>query len=209
MDRETIKERADRAARNYLKAEERVMAQPTLHAEDVPRVRRCKQLATLLTHQYGPRVLLAQGVELENLTKRIMQAEAEAAWLLKTIDAREDRAALMEPEEETPVMAWGLLRIRSAAARADRAGTRRARRRMGQERSAGGDAAATQQGDASMMITIALVPLVIAVLGLFLYGWESRPKVKEVGRLIFLCGLMAFCLALMDTSATIRIGGVQ
>lgn len=51
---------------------------------------------------------------------------------------------------------------------------------------------------------IALVPLFVAIVGLLMYILASNPKVSEIGRIMFFCGLMA----LMFSSAreSIRIG---
>ncbi len=51
---------------------------------------------------------------------------------------------------------------------------------------------------------IALVPLFVAIVGLLMFILASNPKVSEIGKMMFFCGLMA----LMFSSAreSIRIG---
>ncbi len=46
------------------------------------------------------------------------------------------------------------------------------------------------------MIAIAYVPAFVALGGGLLYGLSSKPKLAELGRLSFACGLLALCLAL-------------
>lgn len=41
---------------------------------------------------------------------------------------------------------------------------------------------------------IALLAVVIAVIGLLMYAWAGNPKLQEVGRIMFFCGLLAFLL---------------
>jgi Na+/phosphate symporter len=45
-----------------------------------------------------------------------------------------------------------------------------------------------------MLISLAVV--LIALVGLLLYVLASNPKVAEIGRLMFGCGLLAACFAL-------------
>lgn len=46
------------------------------------------------------------------------------------------------------------------------------------------------------MIVVALVPALIALVGLLTYALSSNPKVAELGRLAFACGLLVVCLVL-------------
>ena len=48
-----------------------------------------------------------------------------------------------------------------------------------------------------MMITI---PMVVAVVGLILYLPSINPKINEVGRIMFFCGLLAVMLAFQRTA---------
>lgn len=43
---------------------------------------------------------------------------------------------------------------------------------------------------------ISLATVLIALVGLLLYVLASNPKVVEIGRLAFACGLLATCMAL-------------
>lgn len=47
------------------------------------------------------------------------------------------------------------------------------------------------------MITI---PMIVAVIGLILYLVTLTPKVNEVGRIMFFCGLLAMMLAFQRTA---------
>ncbi len=51
---------------------------------------------------------------------------------------------------------------------------------------------------------IAVVPLLVAIIGLLLYLLASNAKVAEVGRLMFACGLLALMFA--SARESIRIG---
>lgn len=43
---------------------------------------------------------------------------------------------------------------------------------------------------------IAYIPILVALIGLLLYALSSRnPKVAELGRIAFFCGLLAVCFA--------------
>lgn len=44
-------------------------------------------------------------------------------------------------------------------------------------------------------MTITLSLIVLAVLGLLVYGFASNAKVAEIGRLTFACAVLALCLA--------------
>jgi hypothetical protein len=39
---------------------------------------------------------------------------------------------------------------------------------------------------------IALIPVLVALAGALLYGLAANPKVAEIGRLMFACGLLVF-----------------
>jgi Na+/phosphate symporter len=43
---------------------------------------------------------------------------------------------------------------------------------------------------------LALLPALIALAGMVLYALAANPKVAELGRLMFGCGLLAVCFAL-------------
>ena len=46
------------------------------------------------------------------------------------------------------------------------------------------------------MIVIAIVPAIIAAVGALLYALSSSPKLCELGRLMFMAGMIALCFAL-------------
>ena len=52
---------------------------------------------------------------------------------------------------------------------------------------------------------IAVIPLLVAIIGLLLYILASNAKVSEIGRLMFACGLLALMFA--SARESIRIGG--
>jgi hypothetical protein len=41
---------------------------------------------------------------------------------------------------------------------------------------------------------IILLPLLVAIIGVLMYALCANPKLAEVGRLMFACGLLAFLL---------------
>lgn len=41
---------------------------------------------------------------------------------------------------------------------------------------------------------IILLPLLIALIGVLMYALCANPKLQEVGRIMFFCGLLAFLL---------------
>jgi Na+/phosphate symporter len=47
-----------------------------------------------------------------------------------------------------------------------------------------------------MPIVIAIVPALVAIVGALIYLIASNPKLAEVGRLAFLAGMIALCIAL-------------
>lgn len=49
------------------------------------------------------------------------------------------------------------------------------------------------------MIAIALFPLAIAIIGMLIYALAANPKVSEIGRLMFFCGLLVLAFALAKT----------
>lgn len=51
---------------------------------------------------------------------------------------------------------------------------------------------------------IAVIPLLVAIIGLLLYLLAANAKVAEVGRLMFGCGLLALMFA--SARESIRIG---
>lgn len=46
------------------------------------------------------------------------------------------------------------------------------------------------------MITI-LIPLLIALIGLLMYAFAANPKLSEIGRILFFCGMFWVVYALM------------
>lgn len=42
---------------------------------------------------------------------------------------------------------------------------------------------------------IVLLPLLVAVVGVLMYALATNPKVQEMGRIAFFCGLLVFLLA--------------
>lgn len=52
------------------------------------------------------------------------------------------------------------------------------------------------------MTATVLYPLVVALLGLLVYLLASNPKVQEIGRIIFFCGL--FWLVFLFAGHTLR-----
>lgn len=54
------------------------------------------------------------------------------------------------------------------------------------------------------MTIIALIPALVALGGALVYALASNPKVAEIARIAFLCGLMALMFAL--SSSHVRIG---
>jgi Na+/phosphate symporter len=53
-----------------------------------------------------------------------------------------------------------------------------------------------------MSLTI-LIPLAIAFLGALIYVFVSNPKAKELGRLLFLAGMMATCFAFQGATTSL------
>ncbi len=51
---------------------------------------------------------------------------------------------------------------------------------------------------------IAVIPLLVAIIGLLLYLLAANAKVAEVGRLMFACGLLALMFA--SAREAVRIG---
>ena len=49
------------------------------------------------------------------------------------------------------------------------------------------------------MIAIALFPFILAIVGLLIYALAANPKVSEIGRIMFFCGLLALTLAMAKT----------
>ena len=49
------------------------------------------------------------------------------------------------------------------------------------------------------MIAVALLPLILAIVGLLIYALASNPKTAEIGRLMFACGLLVLAFALAKT----------
>ena len=54
------------------------------------------------------------------------------------------------------------------------------------------------------MIIITLVPLLILVVGLLMYALAANPKVQEIGRIMFQCGM--FVLTWVLAGQTVRLG---
>jgi hypothetical protein len=51
---------------------------------------------------------------------------------------------------------------------------------------------------------IAVIPLLVAIIGLLMYILATNTKVAEIGRLMFACGLLALMFA--SARESIRIG---
>jgi Na+/phosphate symporter len=43
---------------------------------------------------------------------------------------------------------------------------------------------------------IAIIPFILAVIGVLLYAFAANPKASEIGRLMFFCGLLVLTFAL-------------
>jgi Na+/phosphate symporter len=46
---------------------------------------------------------------------------------------------------------------------------------------------------------IIYVSLLVALIGLLMYAFAANPKLQEIGRVSFFCGLLAFLLRVTDT----------
>lgn len=57
-----------------------------------------------------------------------------------------------------------------------------------------------------MFMTI-LIPLLIAVAGACMFGFLKNPKLVELGRLLFLAGMIATCMALIGETTSMGLGG--
>lgn len=53
-------------------------------------------------------------------------------------------------------------------------------------------------------MVIAIIPLIIAVIGLLMYALAANPKVQEAGRLVFFAGI--FVLTWVFAKQTVSIG---
>jgi len=53
----------------------------------------------------------------------------------------------------------------------------------------------------SAMILISSLPLLLALVGVLLYALSSNPKVTEIGRLMFACGLLVSLYAVAGHTA--------
>ena len=51
---------------------------------------------------------------------------------------------------------------------------------------------------------IAVIPFIILIVGLLMYVLAANPKVSEIGRIMFFCGLVALCFAF--SRQTVSIG---
>ena len=49
-------------------------------------------------------------------------------------------------------------------------------------------------------MTIYIFPVAVALLGILIYALASNPKLVEVGRIMFFCGLLAACLVVRGIS---------
>lgn len=47
-------------------------------------------------------------------------------------------------------------------------------------------------------MSIALIPLIIAIVGLLLWALASNPKVAEAGRIMFFCGVLVVTMGLAN-----------
>ncbi len=53
----------------------------------------------------------------------------------------------------------------------------------------------------------AIIPLIVCIIGLIVYIVSSNPKISEVGRIAFFCGLLATCLAFAGSSVHVGSTG--
>ena len=49
------------------------------------------------------------------------------------------------------------------------------------------------------MIALAVIPIILVVVGLLMYVLATNPKVSEIGRIMFFCGLFVLAFALART----------
>lgn len=54
---------------------------------------------------------------------------------------------------------------------------------------------------------VVLIPLLFALVGLLMYALAANPKLVEIGKIMFGCGLLVFLLQLGPQWATIFPGG--
>jgi Na+/phosphate symporter len=54
------------------------------------------------------------------------------------------------------------------------------------------------------MTVVAIIPVLVAVVGLLLNMYARNSKVQELGRIMFFCGTIAFCFS--TTGETVSIG---
>jgi Na+/phosphate symporter len=50
---------------------------------------------------------------------------------------------------------------------------------------------AVLEGASSMLI--AIIPFIVLIVGLLMYALAANPKISEIGRIMFFCGLLALC----------------
>jgi len=49
---------------------------------------------------------------------------------------------------------------------------------------------------------IVFLTLIVALVGLLMYALSANPKLVEIGRIMFFCGLLAFLLKVAETSVS-------
>lgn len=49
-------------------------------------------------------------------------------------------------------------------------------------------------------MVISIFAVIVALVGVLMYALSANPKLVEVGRIMFFCGLLAVCLLLGGTS---------
>lgn len=50
---------------------------------------------------------------------------------------------------------------------------------------------------------IIYLSLLVAIIGVLMYGMATSPKVQEIGRIMFGCGLLAFLLTAVTSISTL------
>lgn len=56
------------------------------------------------------------------------------------------------------------------------------------------------------MVVIAFIPLLVCILGIFLYAVTTNPTLKEVSRAMIWTGMLAFLLATGAKQTTLHLG---
>lgn len=56
------------------------------------------------------------------------------------------------------------------------------------------------------MLVVAILPIVVALVGLAMYVMASNTKTCEVGRCLFFAGVLTFLLAMSSETLRLRVG---